>query len=409
MPQTILMPALSPGMTEGRVARWLKARGDAVRAGEAIAEIETDKATLELEAAEGGTLGEILVAAGGVAAVNGAIAILLRAGEQAAAVAPPTSAAAPAAPGHADGRIFASPIARRLARERDVDLSLLVGSGPRGRILRGDVERAAPRSRTPAPAAAPHAPSAAAPEPARGPSDAPRAPVRAAWQVTTAVPNGAVRKVIARRLLDSKRAIPHYYLTIDVELDALLDARKRLNARCGAAGKVTVNDFVVKALALALRAVPAANATWTDDAILRFESVDVAVAVESDAGLVTPIVRGADRKALAAISGELKELAGRARAGKLRPEEYQGGGVTVSNLGMHGVREFAAIINPPQSCILAVGAAEPRAVVREGAVVARTMMTCTLSADHRTIDGALGAELLAAFKAHLEDPLLLLL
>jgi pyruvate dehydrogenase E2 component (dihydrolipoamide acetyltransferase) len=229
------------------------------------------------------------------------------------------------------------------------------------------------------------------------------------WQASTPVPNSAVRKVIARRLLQAKQTIPHYDLTIDVELDALLELRKRFNARLDASAKLTVNDFVVKAVALALRRVPAANAMWTDEAILRFDAVDVAVAVATESGLITPVVRDADRKTVAAIASEMKGLAAKARSGRLKPEEYQGGGFTISNLGMHGIREFAAIINPPQSCILAVGVAEPRPVVRDGAVVVRTLMTCTLSADHRTVDGAVGAELLAAYKSNVEDPLQLFL
>jgi pyruvate dehydrogenase E2 component (dihydrolipoamide acetyltransferase) len=382
MAHPILMPALSPDMTEGKLVRWLKAEGDAVRAGEVIAEIETDKATLEFEAPEAGTLGKLLVPAGGdPVAVNAPIALLLREGEAA-----PPERAGPGANGASRGRVFATPIARRLARERGLDLAGIAGSGPNGRIVKADVLGAAP---------------AAVPVPAAVPLTSPPPAQR--------IPHSSMRRVIARRLTEAKQSIPHYYLTIDVELDAALDLRNRLNARPAADYKLTVNDLAVKAVALALRKVPAANATWTDDAIVRLDTADVAVAVATGSGLVTPVVRAADRKGVTAISNELKELATRARAGKLRPDEYQGGSITVSNLGMYGVREFAAIINPPQSCILALGAAEPRPVVRDGAVVVRTLMTCTLSADHRTVDGALGAELLAALKANLEDPLLLLL
>jgi pyruvate dehydrogenase E2 component (dihydrolipoamide acetyltransferase) len=388
-------------MTEGRISRWLKAEGDAVRAGEVIAEIETDKATLDLEATAAGVLGKILVAAGSTAAVDAPIAVLLHDGEPVLSVnATPAAGAAPEQPRR---RVFASPVARRLARELDLDLANVAGTGPGGRVVRGDVEgaRAALVRATPAPSVAPTrrpAPAAAGPVPRPAP-----------WQATTPVPNSAVRSVIARRLAQAKQTIPHYYLTVDVEVDALLDLRRRFNARPGAGGAFTLNDLVVKAVALALRQVPAANATWTDEAILRFQAVDVAVAVATEAGLVTPVVRDADRKSLAEVSRELKELSGKARSGRLKLEEYQGGGFTVSNLGMHGIREFAAIINPPQSGILAVGVAEPRPVVRDGAVVVRTLMTCTLSADHRTIDGAVGAELLAAFKSGLEDPLPLFL
>jgi pyruvate dehydrogenase E2 component (dihydrolipoamide acetyltransferase) len=414
MPEYILMPMLSPGMTEGKLSRWLKAEGDAVVAGEVIAEIETDKATMEFEAAAAGTLGQILVAAGAAAGVNSPIAVLLRDGEAAAGPEPrkeptaapvraPITAPEPKAPARPN-RIFATPVARRLARELGLDLATVAGSGPQGRILRVDVEAARPLAGASRPVAVTPAPMAlAAPAPAApGSRPTPR-------QASTPVPNSAVRKVIARRLLEAKQTIPHYYLTIDVELDALLDVRERFNARPGASYRFTVNDLVVKAVALALGKVPAVNAMWTDEATLRFDAVDVAVAVATEAGLITPIVRDADRKTVAAISGEIKALADRARAGRLRPEEFQGGGFTVSNLGMHGVREFAAIINPPQSCILAVGAAEPRPVVRGGEIVARTMMTCTLSADHRTVDGAVGAEFLAAFKTYLEDPLVLFL
>ena len=397
MPQYIVMPALSPNMTEGKVARWLKSEGEAVRAGEVIAEIETDKATLEYEAPTAGTLGKVLVPAGSEAvAVNAPIAVLLADGE---------SAAAPLADAPAATRVFATPVARRLAREEGLALASIAGSGPNGRIVKHDVLRAV--------GAGPARPvnvvaAGLAPASGQTPAAAPASP-RPPTPAGTSIPHTAMRRVIARRLTEAKQAIPHYYLTLDVELDVALDLRRRLNARPGADYAITVTDFVVKAVAAALRQVPAANAVWTDEAIVRLATVDVAVAVATDAGLLTPVVRDADRKSVAVISNELRDLAARARAGKLRPEEYQGGSFTISNLGMHGIREFAAILNPPQSGILAVGAAEPRPVVRDGAVVVRTMMTCTLSADHRTVDGAVGAAFLGSFKSSLEDPLVLFL
>jgi pyruvate dehydrogenase E2 component (dihydrolipoamide acetyltransferase) len=405
MPEIIRMPALAPNMTEGKVARWGKREGEPIQAGEVLAEIETDKATLELEAPASGVVARHLVRVGDAVPVDAPIALLLAPGEPApnaggasAAAAvegrglvarPPSPTAPPAAATPATprgGRVFASPIARRLARERGLDLPALVGSGPGGRIVKDDVLSA------PAPeiASAP-APAASAPPPA--PAGA------------TAVPHSSMRRAIARRLAEAKRTIPHYDLTVDVELDAVLDVRRGLNVRRGAGERLSLNDFVVKAVGLALREVPAVNASWTEDAMLRHASVDVAVAVATEAGLLTPIVRGADLKSVAAISAEVKELAARARAGRLRPDEYQGGGFGISNLGMHGIREFAAIINPPHSGILAVGAAEQRPVVRDGAVVVRTLMTCTLSADHRVVDGAVGARFLAAFRAALERPL----
>ena len=392
MPEYILMPSLSPSMTEGTLSRWLKAEGDPVKAGEAIAEIETDKATLEFAAPSAGVVAKLLVAAGTSVPVRAPIALLLGERED-----------APSAPPAVTPRIFASPIARRLAREGGIGLATLAGTGPNGRIVRADVERAR------AAAGAPGAIAGGPGDRARPAASVAAAPRPMPWQATTPVPNTAARKVLARRLLEAKQGVPHYYLTVDVEVDALLDLRTRLNSRPGAGYKLTINDFVVKAVALALRRVPAANAMWSEEAVLRFAAVDVAVAVSTETGLVTPVVRDADRKSLVAISGEARELSARARAGKLLPEEYQGGGFTVTNLGMYGVREFAAIINPPHSGILAVGAAEPRPVAREGAVVVRTLMTCTLSADHRTVDGAVGAELLSAFKSNVEDPLGLLL
>ncbi len=410
MPINILMPQLSPTMTEGNLAKWLKNEGDAVKAGDIIAEIETDKATMEIEAVDEGTLGKIVVAAGteGVA-VNTVIAMILEEGENASAlaaaarvapkarpavVAPasaPTPRPAPAAAApKADGRIIASPLARRVAERAGLALAGLAGSGPNGRIVKADVEAALARGApAPAPAAAP--PLAA--------------PPGAAY---VDVPLSLMRKTIARRLVEAKQTIPHFYLTIDCVIDRLLALRKDLNGRSDAY-KLTVNDFVVRAVALALRKVPDANASWAETALRKWTSVDVAVAVALDGGLITPVVRDADRKGLAAISNEVKELAQRARAGKLMPEEYQGGSLSVSNLGMYGIQQFDAIINPPQAGILAVGAGSERPVVKDGALAIATVMTCTLSCDHRVIDGALGAQFLQAFKGFIEEPLTMLL
>lgn len=428
MAQQILMPALSPTMTEGKLAKWLKKEGDAVESGDIIAEIETDKATMEFEAVDDGIIGKILIAAGteGVA-VNTPIAVLLEEGDDASAAdslatgpgsVPAPAAAAPAAakapeasatpaPAAAEssetgGRVFASPLARRLAKDAGLDISRVSGSGPRGRVVKADVLNAKVEGTAAAPArsvqtAAPAAPAA----------KAPLQPMP--WQSYTEKPNSGVRKTIARRLSESKQTVPHFYLTVDIELDALMDLRKQLNGREGANYKLSVNDFVIKAVALALKKVPEANAMWTDEAILQFNDVDVSIAVATDSGLMTPVIRNADQKGLSTISHEMKGLASKARDGKLKPEEFQGGGFTISNLGMFGIREFAAIINPPQSCILAVGAGEQRAVVRDGALAVRTMMTCTLSVDHRSVDGAVGAQFLAAFKPLVEDPLQLML
>jgi len=411
MPKEILMPSLSAGMEEGTLARWLKAEGDAVAAGEIIAEIETDKATMEMEAAEAGILGRLLVPAGtnGVP-VNTPIAILLQPGESLAEAPAPTPAAPPAQPAASEApkpavatqaadelppRHLASPLARRLAAESAIDLAALTGSGPRGRIVRIDVERAraAALTASPAPAAEPR------------PAPVPEAPA----QRVTRLPHSAMRRVIAGRLLESKQTVPHFYLSVECEIDRLLALRADLNAVAADDYKLSVNDLVIKAAAKALRIVPEANAMWTEDAILRFDDVDVAVAVATDGGLITPVLRRADEKSLGTLSNEIKELAGRARANKLKPEEYQGGGFTVSNLGMYGVVSFAAIINPPQSCILAVGAGKRRAVVREDdTIVAATVMNGTLSVDHRSVDGAIGARYLSAFKDLIEQPLRLL-
>ncbi|MGF1640531.1 MAG: 2-oxo acid dehydrogenase subunit E2, partial [Rhodospirillales bacterium] len=307
--------------------------------------------------------------------------------------------------GRGGGRIFASPLAKRMAAKAGLDLARITGSGPHGRIVKADIEAALAagvgKEAAPKPAA-----------PAAKPAAAPAAAVPQPAAAFVEVPNSTMRKVIAQRLSASKRDIPHYYLTIDCNLDALEELRQTLNARApdGDRGyKLSVNDFIVRAVALALRACPEANASWTDDAIRLYRTVDVCVAVATPNGLITPVVRNADHKGLAAISNEVRALARKARDGKLTPEDYQGGGFTISNLGMFGIREFAAIINPPQSCLLSVGAAEKRPVVIEGALAVATMMTCTLSADHRSIDGAKGAEFLDVFRKLVEDPLTMLL
>ena len=438
MPIQILMPALSPTMTEGNVASWLKNEGDQVAAGDILCEIETDKATMEVEATDEGTLARIVVPAGteGVA-VNAVIGLILEEGEDAStldggeaavpAAAPaapaepaaepapaPSAAAAPApggngatppAPAREPGaRIFASPLARRMAKQAGLALEAIAGTGPNGRIVKADIEVAIAAAAAPAAAAAAPAPAAT---PVAAPAPAPVAPAAAAYQDA---PASTMRKVIAQRLQEAKREVPHFYLTVDCAVDALLETRTQLNERSDAY-KLSVNDFVIRAAALALRKVPAANASWVDGALRQYQSADVSVAVAIEDGLITPIVRNADGKGLAEISAEVKELAGRARAKPmgLAPEEYQGGTFSVSNLGMYGVSAFAAIINPPQSMILAVGTAEQRPVVKDGALAVATMMSCTLSVDHRVVDGALGAQFLQAFKGLIEDPLTMLL
>jgi pyruvate dehydrogenase E2 component (dihydrolipoamide acetyltransferase) len=435
----ILMPALSPTMTEGNLAKWLKKEGDTVKSGDVLAEIETDKATMEVEAVDEGRLGKILIAAGtqGVA-VNTPIAILLEEGEDesalsksaapapaaaptaaapalVAAAAAPVAATAPAAAPATGARVFASPLARRIAEQAGVDLKSVKGTGPNGRIVKADVEAAkaaGPAKAAPAPvaAAAPvaaPAPVAAAPAPKAAGVDAKDLSDKLGMTYT-AIPNSGMRKVIARRLGEAKQTVPHFYLTVDIELDALLKTRTELNSRSDAY-KLSVNDFVIRAVALALKKVPAANAAWTDEAILQYDHADVSVAVATPTGLITPIIKKAEGKGLAQISSEMKDLAKRARDGKLKPEEFQGGTFSISNLGMFGVKEFAAIINPPQGCILAVGAGEQRPVVKNGALAVATVMSCTLSVDHRVVDGAVGAEFLAAFKKLVEDPLSMLL
>ncbi|MFQ3622721.1 MAG: pyruvate dehydrogenase complex dihydrolipoamide acetyltransferase [Acetobacteraceae bacterium] len=443
----ILMPALSPTMTEGTLARWLKKEGDTIRAGDVIAEIETDKATMEVEAVDEGVLARILVPEGtaGVA-VNAPIAELAAGGaakpppapkpEAKAGAATPAPAAAvapqPAPPvtqpgnGHDPAaRVFASPLARRMAAQAGIDLAALKGSGPNGRIVKADIEaalKAAPRAPATATVEAP-APApvrAPAPAPVQAPAPAP-APMRTPPPMApppivaphTLVPHSTMRKVIARRLGESKATIPHFYASVDVELDALLKLRSELNAKAPEEGpgafRLSVNDMIIKAAAIALRRVPKVNASWQDDAMVLYDDVDISVAVSIPDGLITPIVRKADQKGLAAISNEMKDLAARAKAGKLRPEEFQGGSFSISNMGMMGVKDFAAIINPPQAAILAVSAGEQRPVVRGGALAIATVMTVTISVDHRVIDGALAAEWLGVFKGIVEDPLQMML
>jgi pyruvate dehydrogenase E2 component (dihydrolipoamide acetyltransferase) len=455
MPIEILMPALSPTMTEGNLAKWHKQVGDEVKSGDVIAEIETDKATMEVEAVDEGKIGKILVPEGaqGVA-VNQPIALLLEEGEDESALAgdggagkpapkpaespapapQPASAKgngaaepatpAPAPQGDGKGRIFASPLARRMAEQAGLDLTQLEGSGPNGRIVKADVESALSKG-VPAkkPAAEPHA-AKPAPTPAAGQAAAQAPEAKPSAQKPAGVdakdfstklgmkfrevPNSGMRKVIARRLTEAKQTVPHFYLTVDCHLDDLMKVRADLNSRSDQY-KLSVNDFVIRASALALKKVPAANAAWTDEAILMYEQVDMSVAVATPTGLITPIIKAAETKGLAQISNEMKDLAKRARDGKLKPEEFQGGTFSISNLGMFGVREFGAIINPPQGCILAVGVGEQRPVVKDGALSIATMMSCTLSVDHRVVDGAVGAEFLAAFKKLIEDPLTMLL
>lgn len=430
MATNILMPALSPTMTEGTLARWLKKEGEQVKAGDIIAEIETDKATMEVEAVDEGILGKILVP-GGTAAVkvNDVIAVLVEPGESAdaapaakpapAPATPKTEAApapaaaatpsvAPAANGHAGGdRVVASPLARRMAQQAGLDLATLAGSGPNGRVVKADVEAALAKG--PAPKAAPAPQPVAAPAAAPAPK-APAAPITAPH---TAVPHSTMRKVIARRLSESKQTVPHFYVSMDIELDALLKLRGDLNATSPKDGagafKLSVNDMVIKAAAVTLRRMPKVNASWTDEAAILYDDVDISVAVSIPDGLITPIIRKADQKGLAAISTEMKDLAARAKSGKLKPEEFQGGGFSISNMGMYGVTDFAAIINPPQAGILAVSAGQQRPVVKDGQLAIATVMTCTLSVDHRIVDGALAAEWIAEFKRIVENPLSLML
>jgi pyruvate dehydrogenase E2 component (dihydrolipoamide acetyltransferase) len=473
MPVNILMPALSPTMEKGNLAKWLKKEGDKVKPGDVIAEIETDKATMEYEAVDEGTLAKIVVAEGTPdVPVQTLIAVLAEEGEDVKAAAaaagkgaPPTAKTAPpkpppaapkpadaapprpaagadvsaraatapsaapkpgeppraapaqaAAPKRGDGegarvaptnRIFSSPLARRLAKEAGIDLARIQGSGPHGRVIAHDVELAKSGRGVTAPAAAP----AAAP-PVQATADE---KILALFEPGSyeAVPHDNVRKVIARRLLEAKLTIPHFYLTLDCNIGKLLAAREEINAAAPKdkdgkpAYKISVNDFVIKALALALQRVPDANVTWTEGAMLRHKHSDIGVAVSIPGGLITPVVRHAEQKSLSVISNEMRDFAARARARKLAPQEYQGGTSAVSNLGMYGIKEFYAIINPPHATILSVGAADERAVVRDGKIEAAHIMTVGLATDHRAVDGALGAVLLNAFKGLIENPVMM--
>ncbi len=444
MPINILMPALSPTMEKGNLAKWLKKVGDKVKSGDVLAEIETDKATMEVEAIDEGILARIMVPDGTAdVPVNQLIAVIASEGEDVGSVAaagggaraePAAAPAAPATPATtlkepaavaaakpAPGgtRLFATPLARRIARQNGVDLSRLNGSGPHGRIVMADVEsqkgQAASLNPQPLPPVAksvtPAEPAKAAPA-ITAPSDE---KIKALFEPGSfsEVPHDGMRKIIARRLMEAKSTIPHFYLTMDCELDALLALREQINKAAPVkdgkpAYKISVNDFVIKALALALIRVPDANVSWTENTMLKHTHADVGVAVSIPGGLITPIVREAETKTLSAISNEMKEMAGRAKTRRLKPEEYQGGSSAVSNLGMFGVKDFAAVINPPHATILAVGAGEARIVVKNGAPAVAIVMSVTLSTDHRAVDGALGAELLGAFKALIEAPMAML-
>jgi pyruvate dehydrogenase E2 component (dihydrolipoamide acetyltransferase) len=439
MPINITMPALSPTMEEGNLSKWLVKEGDKVKSGDVLAEIETDKATMEVESVDEGTVAKLVVAAGteGVK-VNALIAILAADGEDVSAAAssgggaspapkaepapapkaeaapaqkasePAPAAAAPAPASSGGARPFSSPLARRLAKEASLDLSAVSGSGPHGRIVKADIEKAvASGGAKPAPAAA--AQASAAPAIAKGPADDTVLKLfpEGSYEL---LPHDGMRKTIAKRLVESKQTIPHFYVSVDCELDALLALRAQLNAAAPEQGgkpvyKLSVNDMVIKALALALRDVPNANVSWTESNMVKHKHADVGVAVSIPGGLITPIIRQAELKSLSAISNEMKDLGQRAKDRKLKPEEYQGGTTAVSNMGMMGVKNFAAVVNPPHATILAVGAGEERVVVKNKQMVIANVMTVTLSTDHRCVDGALGAELLGAFKRYIENPM----
>jgi pyruvate dehydrogenase E2 component (dihydrolipoamide acetyltransferase) len=419
----ILMPALSPTMEEGTLAKWLVAEGDSVKSGQIIAEIETDKATMEFEAVDEGRIGKLLVAAGTAGVkVNAPIAVLVEDGEamdaapavpkaSAPAAAAPVAAAAAApsaAPAKTGARVFASPLARRIAAEKGIDLGKVAGSGPHGRIVRADVEGAPNAAPAPKPAV-PAAATAAAATFAQGMS---AETVMKMYQgrAYTEMPLDGMRRTIAARLTEAKQTIPHFYLRRSVRLDALMAFREQLNKGLEARGvKLSVNDFIIKACAAALQSVPDANAVWAGDRVLKLKPSDVAVAVAIEGGLFTPVLKDADQKSLSALSIEMKDLAARAKTKKLAPHEYQGGSFAISNLGMMGIENFDAVINPPQAAILAVGAGIKQPVVMaDGSLGVANVMSMTLSVDHRVIDGALGATLLAAICANLENPISML-
>jgi pyruvate dehydrogenase E2 component (dihydrolipoamide acetyltransferase) len=450
MPINILMPALSPTMEKGNLAKWLKKEGDKVKSGDVIAEIETDKATMEVESIDDGTLAKIVVPEGTAdVPVNQLIAVLAGDGEDpkaaaatagsaapapkpqaaAAASAPaapkaaaptpapaPAPAAAPAqaapaaAPAPSGARVFASPLAKRLAKEAGIDIGRIAGSGPHGRVIARDVDAAKSGKGL---RAAPGAP-AAAPAPAIAPSMSDQQ-VRALFEEGSyeVVPHDGMRRTIAQRLTQSTQTIPHFYLTIDCNIGKLLAAREEINAAAPKdkdgkpVYKLSVNDFVIKALAVALQRIPDANVSWTESGMLKHKHSDVGVAVAMPGGLITPIIRKAESKSLSTISNEMKDFAARARARKLKPQEYQGGTTAVSNLGMYGIKDFTAVINPPHATILAVGAGEERAIVKNGKIEAAHIMSVTMSCDHRAVDGALGAELIGAFKALIENPVMM--
>ncbi len=453
MPINILMPALSPTMEKGNLAKWLKKEGDTVKTGDVIAEIETDKATMEYEAVDDGVIAKIVVPEGTAdVPVNQLIAVMAQEGEDvkaaaagagqgapppkapaapapklaaAAASAPSPAPAKPAAPppqaapsaapapinGAGGNRVFSSPLARRLAKDAGIDIGRVQGTGPHGRVIARDVEAAKAGGGLRAPGAAPAGMGA----PANAPSMSDQQ-IRALYEDGSYdfVPHDGMRRTIAQRLTASTQTIPHFYLTIDCDIGKLLDAREEINASAPKdkdgkpAYKLSVNDFVIKALALALQKVPDANVSWTDAGMLRHKHSDIGVAVAMPNGLITPIIRAAETKSLSAISNEMKDFAVRARARKLKPNEYQGGTTSVSNLGMYGIKDFTAVINPPQSTILAVGTGEERAVVRDGKIVAAHIMSVTMSCDHRAVDGALGAVLIGAFKSLIENPVMML-
>ena len=421
MPINVTMPALSPTMTDGTLAKWLKAEGDSVESGDVIAEIETDKATMEVEAVDEGILGKILISEGTEnVPVNDVIAVLLEDGESvddigdvtatatpAPQAAAPTDAAKPAAsavaakpaPAASKGdRVFASPLAKRIAADKGLDLSQINGTGPRGRIVKADVENA--KAGAPAPVASAAPLGQALPDGAQ---------VNVYGMAYVEKPINNIQKVTAKRLLESKTTVPHFYLTVDCVLDSLMAARKEINEKASGEYKLSVNDFIIKASAMALKAFPAANVSWQESSVHQYLTSDISIAVATPNGLITPIIKNAEAKGLRDISDEMKELAGRAREGKLKPEEFQGGGFSISNLGMFGVKDFAAIVNPPQSCILAVGAGEQMPKVVNGEVKIQTVMSVTLSTDHRTVDGAVGAQWLQYFKQYIENPVTMLL